>query len=108
MAKLEKLVKDGFENVENSFKVLNEKNNSITEDLLEIKNHIIQGLIDANKDLQARLKILEDKIHNNILHNHNLIIESNNQYHRRNNLEIAGIPNDVSDEDLEDKTIEIF
>ena len=61
VAKLEKLVKDGFENVENSFKVLNEKSGSITEDLLEIKNHIIQGLIDANKDLQARLKILEDK-----------------------------------------------
>ena len=110
VAKLEKLVKDGFENVENSFKALNEKNNSITEDLLEIKNHIIQGLIDANRDLQARLKILEDKLqtHDNILHNHNLIIESNNQYHRRNNLEIAGIPNDVSDEDLEDKTIKLF
>ena len=66
VAKLEKLVKDGFENVENSFKVLNEKNNSITEDLLEIKNHIIQGLIDTNRDFQARLKILEDKIRDNI------------------------------------------
>lgn len=110
VAKLEKLVKDGFENVENSFKILNEKNNSITEDLLEIKNHIIQGLIDANKDLQARLKSLEDKFvtHDNILWDHKHIVESNNQYQRRNNLEIAGIPNNVKDDDLEDKAIQIF
>ena len=80
------------------------KNSSITEDVLEIKNHIIQGLIDTNRDFQARLKILEDKIRDNILHNHNQIIESN-QYGRRNNLEIAGILNDVSIENIEDRII---
>ena len=74
------------------------------------KNHIIQGLIDANKDLQNRLKRLEDKFqtHEDILWDHKHIVEFNNQYQKRSNMEIAGIPNNVKDDNLEDKVIKIF
>ena len=34
-----------------------------------------------------------------------IYIESNNQYHRRNNIEIAGIPNEINDGILEEKVI---
>ena len=35
-------------------------------------------------------------------------IESNNQYNRRNNLEISGIPNNSEDDDLETKAVEVL
>ena len=48
---------------------MNEINNLITQDLLEIKDHIIyKSLIESNKDLHNRLKNLENQIqsHENI------------------------------------------
>jgi len=34
--------------------------------------------------------------------------EADNQYNRRNNIELSGIPNEISDDELEDKVIEIL
>lgn len=110
IAKLEKMVKDGFLNIENSFTTLNEKNNMITADLLEIKDHIIKNLIESNKDLQNKVMNLKNQLQNqeSMLWEHKHDIECNNQYHRRNNLELSGIPNSIDDNELEVKTIEVL
>ena len=35
-------------------------------------------------------------------------VESNNQYVRRNNIEISGVPNDILDDELEDNVVDIL
>ena len=63
IAKLEKMVKDGFLNIDfYSFSTLNQKNNTITEDLLEIKDHIIKNLVESNKNLQKKVTQLENQL----------------------------------------------
>ena len=74
----------------------------VNESILSVKDSIITALRDDNKMLQAKVKFLEKKL-----------VESKksfnrlDQYNRRNNLEIQGIPSTVGDEVLEDKVIEI-
>ena len=76
----------------------------VKESILSVKDSIITALRDDNKMLQDKVKILEKK----------KIAESEksfnrlDQYNRKNNLEIQGIPSTVDDEVLEDKVIEIF
>ena len=80
-----------------------EKFNKVTEDIELMKDQIIKNLVENNKKLQEKVENLEKQIKNQEEY-----MEANNQYHRRNNLEIHGIPNEVKDEDLEDKVIEIL
>ena len=82
----------------------------LQQDLLAIKDTVIKNLLDENKGLQERVKLLEE---NNDEHqDHFIDIEKQSQaleqYTRRNNLEISGIPNNISDEALETKCIEIL
>ena len=87
--KLHEFVKEKFENV--------------STDINLMKDQIINNLMESNKKLQKRVENLENQIKNQQYE-----IDANNQYHRRNNLEIHGIPNNVNDEDLEDKVIQIL
>ena len=89
MNKLHEFVKEGFENV--------------STDILQMKEQILNNLVESNKKLQKKIDFLEDQIKNQ-----QISIEANNQYHRRNNIEIRGIPNDIKDDDLENKVIEIL
>ena len=82
----------------------------LQQDLLAIKDTIIKNLMDENKCLKERVKLLEE---NNDEHQDHIIdIEKQSQaleqYTRRNNLKISGIPNNISDEALETKCIEIL
>lgn len=96
-------MRESFSNVENSLSEINQNNKKITSDIEEMKNQIIKNLVEQNKDLQNKVKSLEHE-----LENQKNNIEANNQYHRRNNMEIAGIPNDVDDEVLEEKVIQVL
>ena len=71
----------------------------IQEDILSIRDTVITNLINENKKLRKRVLELEDRIddaQDDIadleVHSHQL-----EQYTRRNNLEISGIPKDVKD-----------
>ena len=63
------------------------------EDLLHMKDEIIKNLVANNKELQVKVNKLEEKIYD-LTKSTTIEIESNNQYIRRNNIEISGIPQD--------------
>ena len=71
--------------------------------IINVKDVIIKNLLDDNKKLRESNDKLKTKIIN---------LESDlndlNQYGRRNNLEISGIPEDVKIDDLEKKAVEIL
>ena len=70
---------------------------------MSIKDSIIDALKEENMKFQSRVEQLEDMILR-------MEIAKNNhdQYTRRNNIEIQGIPARVKDEHLENKVIDIF
>ena len=75
----------------------------VNESIMSIKDSIIDVLKEENMKFQSRVEQLEDKILR-------MEIAKNNhdQYTRRNNIEIQGIPARVKDEHLENKVIDIF
>ena len=78
-------------------------------DLLAIKDTVIKNLLDEDKRLKKRVKLLEENYDEHQDHITDIQKQSQalEQYTRRNNLEISGIPNNASDEVLETKCIEI-
>ena len=70
---------------------------------MSMKNTIIGALKEENLNLQNKVKKLEDQPLE-------LDQKSNNldQYNRRNNLEIPGIPANATDDELEGKVVDIF
>ena len=84
-------------------KKIEKRFDSISDDIKEIRNIIIERLLEENKLLKAKVQSLEDRI---------TMIEkdthASNQYSRRNNVEICGIPDTVKVEELEDKVIKIL
>ena len=70
---------------------------------MSIKDSIIDALKEESIKLQSKVKQLEDKLLR-------MEIAKNNheQYTRRNNIEIQGIPATVADDHLENKVIDIF
>ena len=82
MTNLETKLLDGF----SSFK----------GELINLKNVIIRNLQEENAKLRSRIEALENKF------NH---LE---QYGRSNNIEVPGIPNSVSDNELECSVIKIM
>ena len=82
---------------------MGKKLTKISEDISEMRNEIIKNLVEENKKLQEKVKNLEEKI-NQVA----VSTESTNQYGRRNNIEISGIPDFVKDEDLEDTVKDIL
>ena len=82
----------------------------IDEKLTSMENAIISSLQKENKRLSDKLDAVEfvnDKLAVRVAN-----LERNHwkfsQYERRNNVEIAGIPNEVDDNNLEQKVCEIF
>ena len=69
----------------------------VNESTLSVKDSIITALRDDNKMLQAKVEFLERKLAESEKSFNRL-----DQYNRRNNLEIQGIPSTVGDEVLED------
>ena len=70
---------------------------SMKDEFLNMKDVIFKRLQDENALLRSRCSKLEDKV---------VSLESSvnqvEQYGRRNNIVISGIPDDVADDDLED------
>ena len=82
----------------------------LQQDLLAIKDTTIKNLLDENKHLKEMVKLLEENYHEH--QDYIIDIEKQShaleQYVHHNNLEISGIPNNISDEALEAKCIEIL
>ena len=70
---------------------------------MSIKNTIIDALKEENLKLQNKIKKLEDQLLEINQKSNHL-----DQYNRRNNLEIQGIPANITDDELERKVIDIF
>ena len=73
------------------------------KEILNLKDVIIKNLQIENQHLQTRVNDLENRVLS-------LEISGNHleQYGQRNNLEITGISDDISDENLEGKVIEVL
>ena len=76
---------------------------SMKDEFLNMKDVIIKRLQEENALLRSRCSKLEDKV---------VSLESSvnqvEQYGRRNNIVISGIPDDVADDDLEDAVTSIM
>ena len=75
----------------------------VNESIMSIKNTIINAVKEENLKLQNKCKKLEEQLLEIDQKNNHL-----DQYIRRNNLEIQGIPANVTDDELEGKVIYIF
>ena len=71
-------------------------NNQVNESIANIKDSIINALKDDNKKLHSKIEDPETKLHETELSNW------------RNNIEIQGIPSNVTDEAIEDKVVNVF
>ena len=75
---------------------------NLKDDLINLKDRIIKNLQYENKCLKTKVTVLENKITH-------LEIQNNvDQYIRRNNVEISGIPQSVSDNQQEEKVVDIL
>ena len=75
---------------------------NLKDELINLKDRIIKNLQYENKCLKTKVTVLENKI----IH---LEIQNNvDQYIRRNNVEISGIPQSVSDNQQEEKVVDIL
>ena len=75
----------------------------LNKELLNLKDVIIKDLQLENQRLRMKVKNLENKVMPLEINGNHL-----EQYGKRNNLEITGIPDDVSDENLEEKVIQVL
>ena len=75
----------------------------LNEIVISIKDSIIDALKEKNFRLQQKVQHLEKKLSDIEIAENKL-----EQYTRRNNIEIQGIPSSVHDNLLEDKVIDIF
>ena len=98
---------DAMENMENNIidqiSSLKADVNSMKDEFLNMKDVIIKHLQDENELLKARCSKLEDKV---------VSLETSvnqvEQYGRRNNIVIPGIPDDSDDDELEDAVTSIM
>ena len=60
---------------------------NLKDEVINLKDIIIKNLQDENKRLKTKVNVLENKIVNLEIQNNNV-----DQYSRRNNVEILGIP----------------
>ena len=70
---------------------------------MSIKDTVIDTLKEDNAQLRNKVELLEKKLTEVEISCNNL-----KQYTRRNNIEIQGIPSQITDEKLEEKVIEVF
>ena len=100
----EKMISKESEFIISSLRSLFDQNfKELRSEMSDLKDVIIKDLIEENKKLRESNNKLKDKM---------MELESEineiNQYGRRNNLEISGIPEDIRMDKLEEKAIEIL
>ena len=72
---------------------------NLKDEVINLKDIIIKNLQDENKHLKTKVNVLENKIIDLEIQNNNL---DQYNYSRRNNVEISGIPQSVSDNQLQE------
>ena len=89
---------------------INKLNEAITVTLENNKDEIIQSLKNEVSSLQNRVDKLESqaRLLEEALINNEIKINNADQYSRRNNIVIQGIPQSVKYKDLEDKVINVL
>ena len=97
-----------FENTNKRLEELNDhlKTNIVdqmNESIMSIKDTIIDALKEDNAQLRNKVELLEKKLTEVEISRNKL-----EQYTRRNNIEIQGIPLRIPDEKLEEKVIDVF
>ena len=75
----------------------------LKDEVINLKDIIVKNLQDENKRLKTKVNVLENIYIDLEIQNNNL-----DQYSRRNNVEISGIPQSVSDNQLEEKVADIL
>ena len=82
---------------------LMEDTTNLKGEVINLKDIIIKNLKDENKRLKAKVNVLENQIVD-------LEIQNNNadQYSHRNNVDISGIPQSVSDNQLQEKVVDLL
>ena len=91
------------ENITNLETKLLSRFDELTKELLNVKDVIIKNLQAENERLRGKVCSLESKVTF-------LAIKQNKleQYGRRKNIEVSGIPDSVKDNCLEEKIISVF
>ena len=97
-----------FENTNKRLQELNDhlKTNIVdqmNESILSLKDTIIDALKEDNGQLRNKVELLEKKLTEVGISHHKL-----EQYTRRNNIEIRGMPSQIPYEKLEGKVNEVF
>ena len=96
--------------IDSLYKLITEKSDAIqnsidqqNSDILSIRDVVIKNLQDENAALKSRIASLEERVENmeseSIKTGKNSY--QNDQYLRQNNIEIDGIPNEITDDQLE-------
>ena len=75
----------------------------LTKELLNVKDVIIKNLQAEDERLREKVCSLESKVTSLEINQNEL-----EQYGRRNNIEVSGIPDSVKDSCLEEKIISVF
>ena len=75
----------------------------LTKELLNVKDVIIKNLQARDERLREKVCSLESKVTSVEINQNEL-----EQYGRRNNIEVSGIPDSVKDSCLEEKIISVF
>ena len=91
------------ENITNLETKLLSRFDALTKKLLNVKDAIVKNLQAENEHLREIVRNLETKV-TSIKINQNML----EQYRRRNNIEVSGIPDSVEDNCLEEKNISLF
>ena len=97
-----------FENTKKRLQELNDhlKTNiadQMNESVMSIKDMIIDALKENNSQLPNKVELLKKKLTEVEMSRNKL-----EQYTRRNNIEIQGIPPQIPDKKLEEKVIQVF
>ena len=78
--------------------------NCLKEEMINLKDIVIKRLQEENKKLKEKCSKLE----NDIVSNNESSVNALEQYGRRNNIVVSGIPGHVSERDLEETVISLF
>ena len=100
---------------------LNELHKDLSAELLTsiniLKSEIIENLVAENKRLSGKCNELEGEVYNlnnelfklsDKIYNIEILTHDSQQRSRKNNAEITGIPNTVTDDELEKTVLDIF
>ena len=83
---------------------------AIRDSIDELKNNVIRLILEENKKLKERVRNIEE-INKNLeedLVDMEVAVAKQDRYSRRNNIEIAGIPDHIDGDQLEDVAIAIL